>query len=414
MRFSWLRLGGLATLTMLGVSGCQCGPKGGADAGVQSDAGTGRGLGNAKVREAAHEAFINGASAIDLDGDGRKEWQLTHSADGGVLNEQIDLDGDGRPELVWERADGGVLFKRDDNGDGRFELTWSLSPDPDDGTLTHEVLTRDTNGDYVPDERTTSVVDSVTQEVAVTVEIDELQNGNWAQSTAFTTTVVQEATFNFSADPATDCAAVQDALRKSLEDGLEKGVNCLSKLDGALAWHLAAQLAARGATVDCPKIQPANKPNTCASSPSFFLGELLGSPIIIHVYPAAFGAECSNYSMDEILFHELLHHVLGRHVGGGRTDDGEVDPGDSVYACQRACFSAMPTNLDCAACLGTGANDKRCAGFKNVPCTQAPQYFQCGCTGKLYSQDFVCEAACPTGLGCFSTRCTLRGPCGKK
>lgn len=333
------------------------------------------GLSLERIASAA-DAYAAGATAIDLDGDGRAEWQLEGRIGAGLpTRETMDPDGDGTANLVWESDGPDLVFRIDRNGDGTFEYTKRATPDPAGATTA--VVTEDTNGDFRVDHRMTLTRVPGTSLVGIAHEFDDDRNGTYER--AFSTVSDQGAkrvpgAAAFAVAPAAlsgmrhvpvtvettgpaACTAAQaEQLRNALDDAVSRGASCLAPLDPHLALALARVVATRGVRMNC------GRPSSCGYAANAQDFCLFGCAVVIELGPDSFDpATCGD--LTSTVFHELLHYAAELH----QYDDGTSDLGDRVYGCEKTCFGAG-TSITCAACLGTANGNSRCGGYTAEAC----------------------------------------------
>ena len=374
---------------------------------------------------AARADLAAGATSVPVDCAGRLVYSRTLDGDGGLLAERI-VAADGSYSVWNFRGATTHTYRHFRSATAAvpsetLDVTLATS---DTGYAATFVQTTDTTGDAVPDKRVTLVIDPALADMPLTIERDPQQTGAWAVSFTGTEPRLQPNA-GVVTGPGECTAAQADQLRVAFDDAVNQGTACLAELDTGLAdrFHEALVRSPDAPTLHCA----ADGPKTpCAESD---LGGLLGlwfpglfqpTHIGITVYAAALGGDpnACPFSLKSILFHEVEHFAFGGHEVG----DGQYDTGDRVYGCQRTCFPAAraqvggsnkpPSSLTCAACLGTGNDDPRCAKYPIELCPyDLPQWCPCG-DAKWYANKLACASRCPEGLACYAALCqSVGGPC---
>lgn len=392
--------GGVSNDASSGGSGGTAGASGTSGANAGGTAGSGGSVLPPAI-EAARAALDAGANEADLDGDGQNEYSVTRDANGKIIREEIDLDLNGTPELVWDRTQSPYFHTVDMDENGVFEWQQQVSLV---GAINQTILTRDTNGNGQPDWRTTFSIDPASETMAVSFEQDDDGDGTFEGNGTNTVPKTQYKLSITTSGPNACDPAAAEAINDAFADAIANGLPCLEGMDPGLGARMRRMLTSYDFNVSC-----GSDSGDCGESPS-------GPPdwdpnadqpeVDITVHPPAFNNAGCN-SLAATIFHEMMHKMHGSHEVG----NGQDDPRDRTYGCELACFGGDKNNQRCAQCLGTKANDPRCAGFPQKPCGPPPAW--CGCDNKaqIYKDLTTCTTDCPSGLNCQAAACKEVGPC---
>lgn len=354
---------------------------------------------------AARAAIQAGQTAIDLNGDGVTDYQRTLDQAGNLVKEEIDIDQDGTADMVWDYSGETRTFREDRNHDGTPERRWDVTADADNPAIVTYVHGRDTNADGRVDYQLTYTVDPSDPSITLQIEEDVDFDGTFDWEEAAVTTRVQHGSLvSVSTTGPTACTPDKQAkLEEAFNNAVKNASSCLNRMDSGAALDFLRTIA--GATFKLG----------CVAGDGTYCGEAdvanakyrwFGKDELpINITDEGFGNPGCG-SLEATIFHEIMHYVAGLHEIG----DGTGDPADPVYGCEKACYGGG-NSQDCAACLGARQGDSRCKHFPQKPCTDpAPAYCPCG-NPRMYDSATLCAVGCPSGLGCFASRCKERGPC---
>jgi len=353
---------------------------------------------------AARAAIEIGESNLDLNGDGTTDYRRTVDGSGNLLREELDVDQDGTADMVWDYSGDTKTYREDRDHDATPERTTDVTQDAADPTRVTYVQGRDTNGDGQVDYRVTYTVDPSEENVVLQLEEDVDFDGTFDWEETATTTRIQHAIASVSTSGATACTPAQKAaLETAFDNAVKNATTCLNRMDSGAALDFARTVAGARFKLGCI---PGDGTYCAEADVDNARHRWFGrDELPINVTTDGFGAAGCG-SLEATIFHEIMHYVAGLHEIG----DGTGDPADPVYACEKSCYGGG-NSQDCAACLGARQGDDRCRHFPQAPCTAAaPAYCPCG-TPRMYPTETACAVGCPSGLGCFASRCKARGPC---
>jgi hypothetical protein len=401
-----------------------CSSDGGvADATVASDASSDAGSLPLTRIQAARSAYLAGATAIDLSGDGQPDWFLTGAQDGGPPTKQwIDLDHNGIAEWTRTTTAQGWTTTDDHDQDGQPDFVQVVTLSSNGG---FSIVTTTYKG-ALPATRATITNASAGASLAFeTIETYDPTSSSFTVVVAhFVPSAYQQSASggaNLTVDPS--CAEYAAGfIDQALGAAAADGINCLDTANPLLSMELVQLLATQQITVQC---NDATDGRACGQAAVNAPGPAGGQAPDITLYPH----NCTINTvatLAPVLFHELLHSLIPVTVSNHNAAYGGNDP---VYGCQLWCFGDPSTSTPAFTdfCRAKQCNDNQCGdGLCTSRCDPATgactdndtpvhdgQRCQLddGC-GPFFCNNGACDQTDPQNPGAFCElvcQCTSRG-----
>jgi hypothetical protein len=297
------------------------------------------------ILAAARAAYLSGATAIDLTGDGTPDWFLSARAPGGLAaRESIDFDHNGVNEWTLTRSPSTSTTTI------AFDHAQTGVPDVLD------VHTIDSSGTVTAVTTTYSGITPKTRRTlttpmgsALSVEMLETYDSATGHFVFVSSTTVSATLFQASSNVLVDPSCPNaDVIREAFTTAEDVGIPCLDSANAQLSSQVSRFLAGNTVTIACGAVTP----GACAESDTTRVDPIFGATITLD-------SSCSN-PLAATLFHEILHFVV------------PVDPAlhnvpgasDPVYGCDYWCFggSGMPMTDLCRRqqCNNNACGDTNC------------------------------------------------------